>query len=171
MPDHGKPVSFDDRYVSPYYLQLMATNAAEADEVVLREIRARAGELSVDEVRRLLLDAWRPRVMGAWYAIARPRPELSDAVHTSLHTCQGHLTSPPLIVAALQYAREDTPEALDSYAERDVQHGWGVAGLARAAADVLGERRRTTVPDRPPSTEDVESLTSLRRTAQLLGST
>ena len=48
MPDHGKPASFDDRYVTPYYLHLMATNAAEADEVVLREVRVRAGELSVD---------------------------------------------------------------------------------------------------------------------------
>ena len=170
MPDPGEPVGFDDRYVIPYYLQLMAFNAAEADEVVLREIRIRAGELSVDEVRRLLLDAWRPRVMGAWYAIAQPRPELSDAVHASLRTCQGHLTSPPLIVAVLQYAREDTPAALDSYEERDRLHGWGAAGLARAAAEVLGEPPRTTVAVGSPSTEDVETLRSLRRTAQLLGS-
>ncbi|HEY5980437.1 MAG TPA: DUF6000 family protein, partial [Microlunatus sp.] len=84
MPLPGEPVGFDDRYVNPYYLQLMASNAAEADEVVLREVRVRAGELSVHDVRRLLLDSWRPRVMGAWYAIARPRPELSDAVHASL---------------------------------------------------------------------------------------
>jgi len=170
VPDHGKPVSFDDRYVSPYYLQLMATNAAEADAAVLREIRVRAGELSVDQVRRMLLDAWRPRAVGAWYAIARSRPELGDVVHTSLRTCQGHLTSPPLIVAALHYAREDTSEALDAYAERDLQHGWGVAGLAHAAAEVLGERRQTTDPVRPPATKDVETLRSLRRTAQVLGS-
>jgi hypothetical protein len=170
VPDPGEPVGFDDRYVIPYYLQLMAFNAAVADEVVLREIRIRAGELSVDEIRRLLLDAWRPRVMGAWYAIARPRPELSDAVHASLRTCQGHLSSPPLIVAVLQYAREDTPAALDAYEERDRLHDWGAAGLARAAAEVLGEPPRTTVAVGSPSTEDVETLRSLRRTAQLLGS-
>ena len=169
MPDRPRAGDTADRYVVPYYLQMMATNAADADEALLDEVRLRAGELSPPQVRQLLLDSWRPRVMGAWYAIALRRPELADAVLVSLRTSYGHLTSPPLLVAALEVGGEDSRQAIIDYEHADVAHGWGAAGLARAAADRLAVRQESQSPLPPPTQGDREGFDALRRVAERLG--
>ncbi len=61
-----------DRYVVPFYRHLMADNALGASPELLGAVRERGSELQVDEVQRLLLGSWRPRVMGAWYSAAHP---------------------------------------------------------------------------------------------------
>jgi len=63
--------------------------------------------------------------MGAWYAIAANDERLSSAVHESLETSLGHLTSPPLITAILAYPRADSAELLRDYAKHDFENQWG----------------------------------------------
>lgn len=121
------------RYVQPFYLKLMGWNAANAPEDLIARVRQRGRKLSAEEVVQLLQMHWRPRVMGAWYAIAAHDPSLSAAVHESLETCLGHLTSPPLITAALAYPNAGTPSLLRDYIEMDQRMEWGGAGYASAA--------------------------------------
>ena len=121
------------RYVTPFYLKLMGFGAADADENVTAKVRKRSRELATVDVTQLLHMHWRPRAMGAWYAIAIHDPSLSEAVHDSLETSLGHLTSPPLVTAALAYPNDRTAALLRDYVQTDQQQQWGAAGFAAAA--------------------------------------
>lgn len=152
------------RYVAPFYLMLMAFNAAEADDDLRAKVSTRGRQLSNADVSQLLQMHWRPRVMGAWYAIAARDPSLSMAVHDSLETSLGHLTSPPLITAALAYPNERTAVMLVDYIEADLERRWGAAGFAAAALHRLvptgGEEGRTgALP--PARGEDVQLVDTL----------
>lgn len=121
------------RYVKPFYLKLMGYNAANASEDLAAKVRKRGSKLSLNDITQLLQMHWRPRVMGAWYAIAAHDASLSAAVHESLETCLGHLTSPPLITAALAYPNAGTADLLRAYIEVDQRMQWGAAGFAAVA--------------------------------------
>lgn len=121
------------RYVKPFYLKLMGCNAANASEDLIAKVRERSRRLSAKDIGQLLQMPWRPRVMGAWYAIAAQDASLSAAVHDSLETCLGHLTSPPLITATLAYPNAGTTSLLRDYIEMDRRMGWGAAGFASGA--------------------------------------
>lgn len=121
-------------FVSSHYLELMSYGAKSADRRIASEVRRLGRELQVPEVEMLLGMHWRPRVMGAWFAIAASDDTLSEAVHNSLETSLGHLTSPPLIVGVLTYPNERTLDLLLDYARADRDMGWGASGFAVAAA-------------------------------------
>jgi len=121
------------RFVGPFYRQLMGFNAADAPPDLIVKVRAQSRQLSAERITQLLQMHWRPRVMGAWYAVAAQDASLSAAVHDSLSTCLGHLTSPPLITAALAYPNAATASLLRDYIEADQRMHWGAAGFAAAA--------------------------------------
>lgn len=150
------------RYVTPFYLKLMGCAAGDADTHLITKVRKRASHLSSSQVAQLLQMHWRPRVMGAWYAVAVQDPSLSTPVHDSLETSLGHLTSPPLITATLAYPSQRTATLLHDYIETDREHQWGAAGFAAAALDRLVPAAEGQV-DAPPrfSPEDVELLDKL----------
>lgn len=122
------------RYVHPYYLDLMGYGALRANCDLLDEVRQRSSELDEREIAMLLGMHWRPRVMGAWYAVAANNGALATAIHESLETSLGHLTSPALIVAALRHPTAGTRALLDDYRREDEARHWNVAGFAKAAA-------------------------------------
>ena len=153
------------RYVSPFYLKLMGFGAADVDHDLAAKVRNRGRKLSGADVSHLLQMHWRPQVMGAWYAIAARDPLLSTAVHDSLETSLGHLTSPPLITAALAYPNDRTTALLHDYIQTDLEQQWGAAGFAAAAALSRLEPSREqdlragSLP--PVSTEDIEVVDKL----------
>src|SRR5688500_14801135 len=68
----GRPhVSRDeDRFVAPFYLAMMGTNAIEhAEADLLRRVVAVGRDASAGDVVWLLRGEWRPRVMGAWFSL------------------------------------------------------------------------------------------------------
>ena len=77
------------RYVRPFYLELMGFNAVNASDDLVAKVRRRSRRLSATRIGQLLQMHWRPRAMGAWYAIAVQDSSLSADVHDSLQTCQG----------------------------------------------------------------------------------
>ena len=126
-----------ERYVTPFYLDLMAFGASSADGELTAKVRNQSQTLSSGDVAQLLQMHWRARVMGAWYAIAVQDATLSTAVHNSLETSLGHLSSPALIAGSLTYPNEGTAALLLDYIESDLQNQWGVAGFAAAALSRL----------------------------------
>ncbi|MGD8202440.1 DUF6000 family protein [Ornithinimicrobium sp. W1679] len=121
-------------YVHPYYLSLMSFNATRAEPSMLEEVRVKARKLSQQESAMLLGMHWRARVMGAWYATAINSSALAPHIHESLETSLGHLTSPPLIIAAVRLPTARTAELLDDYGRTDETHQWGAAPFAKAAS-------------------------------------
>lgn len=162
-PDHLR-----EEYVIPFYLDLMDHNALNAEPELLLAVQERAKDLSTKDVERLLHAPWRPRVMGAWYSIANPQPELVAAVHKSLRSSQGRLTAPPLMTAVLCCAGEDTLAAIADYERSDAENQWGADGAARAAAQVLSRRLGVDSPLPPSSGEDLRAMEGLLGIAQQL---
>lgn len=86
---------FVEQRVVPFYLQMMDVNAATADYCFLAAVRASGRQVTPDEVTWLLRDDWRPRVMGAWYAVVFDSRELCEVLSASLVSSAGSLTAPP----------------------------------------------------------------------------
>lgn len=149
------------RFVTPYYLKLMSFHGATAGKRLSQEVRRRSRELTLADVDCLLRMSWRPRVMGAWFAIAVKDASLSDAVHDSLETCLGHLTAPPLILGTVKYPSRRTVDLLLDYARTDAQQDWGAAGFAAAAAARVAPEiaRSSNHPLIQP--EDLRQLTAM----------
>lgn len=148
--------------MKPFYLKLMGFNAANAPQNLIATVRERSRKLSAKDISQLLQMHWRPRVMGAWYAIAAQDASLSAAVHDSLETCLGHLTLPPLITAALAYPNAGTASLLRDYIETDHRMGWGAAGFASGALARLepGNEGRTGAASAVRS-DDIELIDKL----------
>lgn len=66
MKELDDPDDLREKYVIPFYLHLMDHNALNAEPELLLAVQERAEEVSLQDVERLLLASWRPRVMGAW---------------------------------------------------------------------------------------------------------
>ena len=161
------------RYVTPFYMKLMGVGAAEVYDDLGVTVRKRGRHLSGADVSQLLQMHWRPRTMGAWYAIALGDPSLSTAVHDSLEGSLGHLTSPPLITAVLAYPNDQTAVLLRDYIETDLKQQWGAAGFAAAALSRLvpedaQDVRAGAAP--PMSAEDVALVDKLMHFGGLLQS-
>jgi Family of unknown function (DUF6000) len=133
--------------VQPFYLQMMRLNAVQAGSEMTEMIASVAADVTVTEIVTLLRSDWRPRVMGAWFATAHDAAGIAEAVVDSLGTCFGSLTSPPLVTAALVHAGPTTLEALRAYVERDASNGWGAAGFAVAAIELLGGAVTAAIAD------------------------
>ena len=130
---HG--VSPDERrFVEPFYLAMMGTNAIEhAEADLLRRVVAVGRDASAADVVWLLRGAWRPRVMGAWFSLLHGSEAVTRAVLQSLETSSGSLTAPPLAVASVLLANHEAQSALGAYVAQDVRHGWGSAVFVSAA--------------------------------------
>jgi hypothetical protein len=135
---HG--VSPDEhRFVAPFYLAMMGTNAIEhAEADLLRRVVAVGRDASAADVVWLLRGAWRPRVMGAWFSLLHDSEAVTRAVLQSLETSSGSLTAPPLAVASVLLATHEAQSALAAYVAQDVLHGWGSAAFVSAAMEHLG---------------------------------
>lgn len=123
--------------VAPYYLKLMGTGIARADDRLLRSVGRSSRRVTDEQVLLMLQGTWRPLVMGAWYAIARNDSRLTVPVHDALESCLGHLTSPALITATLFYPSPRTSALLQDYAAVDRERSWGMSQLAEVAIQHL----------------------------------
>lgn len=131
----------EDRFVTPFYLAMMGTNAIEhAEADLLRRVVAVGRDASVVDVVWLLRGEWRWRVMGAWFSLLHDSEAVTQAVLRSLETSGGSLTAPPLAVAAVLLADHEAESALAAYVAEDVLHGWGSAEFVSAAMEHLGMR-------------------------------
>lgn len=166
-PDYDAMTAADDRLlelggmdlVSPHYLKLMGSSAADADRDVLGNVAHRSRAVTDEQVRLMLAGGWRPLVMGCWYAIAIDDDALSDPVHDALETCQGNLTSPALITATLFYPSVRTLPLLVDYAATDRRMGWAAADIADAA--VLRVTGRPPADGAAPAADAVARLEGL----------
>lgn len=128
-----------DRLVTPFYLKLMRTNAAQYGEELEADLVAVGLAASAQEVVYLLRDPWRSTVMGAWFSLlhgddADVRAELFRALARS----HGSLDAPPLVTAATVLAGSDAVAAIEEYAARDAAGDWQASGFAGAAVEHLG---------------------------------
>jgi len=153
--------------VDPYYLGMMQLNGLDADESLLRSLAASGRTTSSDEVAALLRDAWRERVMGAWFALFHDERDLGEALASSLATASGSLTAPPLAVAAVVVLGTGACDALAHYAVEDAAHGWGACGFAAAALTHLDGAAAAC----QPTDDDRQAFTALLGVARSLAST
>ena len=168
MKELDDPDDLREKYVIPFYLDLMDHNALNAEPELLLAVQDRAKELSIKDIERLLQASWRPRVMGAWYYMANPRAELVDAVLYSLRTSQGRLTSPPLMTAVACWGGEEGLAAIAEYEAADAENQWGADGAARAGSQILSRRLGLDSPLLPSSAEDLRAMEGLLAIAQQL---
>ncbi len=125
-PDHS-------RFVNPFYLHMMRTNAAKHGNDHLPALKERAREITDDIVIELLRDPWRSTVMGAWFGVARDSPAVRREVGRALAMSDGTLTSPPLAVAAVALEGENAAPLLWAHRRLDQTYGWGGAQFIDAA--------------------------------------
>ena len=142
----------EDRFVAPFYLAMMGTNAIEhAEADLLRRVVAAGRDASAADVVWLLRGAWRPRVMGAWFSLLHDSDAVTRAVLQSLETSAGSLTAPPLAVAGVLLAKHEAQGALAGYVAQDVLHDWGSAAFVSAAIEHLGGRAPVELSERDRS--------------------
>lgn len=135
----------------PYYLNWTSSNALR-HRAQLGQVREAADRISdADALCLVSLVHWRPLVMGAWFALRHPGPEIAAAVLTSLRQSLGHLTSPPLAVAAVLLSGPTAMQALAEYHRSDVTYGYGESELIEAAAGHLAAEYGTPSPLQDPS--------------------
>lgn len=162
------PPALYDRFVQPFYLEMMRTNAVQHGQTLASRI-ARVGRVArTDEVITLLHGFWRERVMGAWLAVLHDDdPEVQQAVLEALVTSHGSLDSPPLATAAVLLAGADALKSLEIYLANDRHYDWGSAGFFEAAIEHIREHQRRAGPDSATS-EDRADFFALLSVAERL---
>lgn len=150
--------------VTPFYLAMMRLNALESDESMLCAVAHAGREASPAEVVQLLRSAWRPRVMGAWYALLHDDPDIPGEVLASLASSEGSLTSPPLAVAAAVLTGAGSIGALERYAAIDVVREFGACGFVAAAIEHVGGTANAC----RPSADDLAHFDGLLHVAKRL---
>ena len=161
--------------VDPYYLGMMQLNGLDADEPLLRSVAASGRTTSSDEVVALLRDAWRERVMGAWFALFHDERDVGEALASSLETATGSLTAPPLAVAAVRragYRSVRPPRSVCRRGRRSCLGSLRVRGRGAGAPGIghnglPADRRRSTglrraARGRPLADLDAVAVTSVR---------
>jgi hypothetical protein len=144
-------------YVIPFYMTWMGTGPTRGTALTqLADMRARAMELSADEIGAMLQMHWRVQVVATWFAIARTEPALAEAVHRGFERCYGTLTAPCFTTAVLTYPNDATADVLRRYRERSVAEHFGGEAIIDAGLRHLGVQP----PLRNPSKED-EDLAQL----------
>jgi hypothetical protein len=128
----------EERYVKPFYLHMMRLNALSDGSEHLAEVRSAGRSLDPEIVVGLLRSHWRPRVMGAWYALFHDPAVIGTELLRSLETSSGDLTAPPLAAVSVAQMQRDALSALEKYITVDLAHGYGAAGFAVAAIEHLG---------------------------------
>jgi hypothetical protein len=124
-----------ESYVLPFYMQL-PTHSAE----LVPSVAATGREAPLADILELLGSDWRPRQVGAWFAIVRDEPEVLPAVLESLRTSRGSLTAPELAVAAIVLCGEEAIPALLDYQTAETERNFGRCGEISAARELLGAR-------------------------------
>lgn len=132
-----------ERYVRPFYLELMGRNAIRHVDKHETSLRALGPTLDASDVAELLGSLWRPRVMGAWFSLFRPQTEVSGELLRSLETSLGGLTAPPLATVAVHLLGDMAAPSLRIYgsteaANRDSFWRFTAAALEHLGADSGG---------------------------------
>jgi Family of unknown function (DUF6000) len=127
-----------ERYVTPFYLQMMRTNAAREGSKLLPQVLKTGAQATPEDILALLHDPWRSTVMGAWLSLLHQDEAITQAVLVALSHSQGSLDAPPLATAAVVLAPERALPTLDDYVRRDLANEWGAAGFVVTAIEHLG---------------------------------
>ncbi|MGC5017107.1 hypothetical protein [Micromonospora sp. DT47] len=149
------------RYVVPFYLDMMGTNALRYGLPSLAAVAEVSRAATPSDVIALLYDSWRPRVMGAWYSVGVGGPEVTAAVLHALATSRGALDAPPLATAAVVLAGPEAVEALEQYFAADQAKGWGASGVIAAAADHVRLHHHVATSLPLPTDADRDTFTAL----------
>lgn len=128
------------KYVQPYYLKMMSLNAIwDAERPPVREVREVSATVPTDVVIDFLRGLWRPRVMGAWYALRQDADLVAEALVESLATSAGTLTAPPLATVTTLMLGEEALPPLNAYAAAAAADPHlGADGFIAAATERLG---------------------------------
>jgi hypothetical protein len=141
------PPVWSDRFVGPFYLQMMRTNAVEHGPALLPALVAIGRTATAREVIALLRDPWRCSVMGAWFALLHDDAVVTTAVLDALAASGGSLDAPPLATSAAVLAGRDALPALEAYAVADRARDLGACGYVAATIEHLGGRTTACAPD------------------------
>jgi hypothetical protein len=138
---------WSDRFVAPFYLQMMRTNAVEHGPALLPALVATGRTATAREVVALLRDPWRRSVMGAWFALLHDDDAVTTAVLDALAASGGQLDAPPLATAAAVLAGREALPALEAYAVEDAARDLGACGFVAATIEHLGGRTAACAAD------------------------
>jgi hypothetical protein len=148
--------------VKPFYLGMMGLNGIRADADRIAAIRAAGASVSVDEVYDLLRSEWRPRVMGAWYALLQEPHLVADELGQSMATSAGTLTAPPLATVTALLLGEAALPSLQAYATAAAANSYlGGDGFVAAAMEHVGGAGLVE-----PTEQDREYLTMMLAVAE-----
>ena len=126
-----------ERYVKPFYLDMMGVNALSQAEEHIPALQRLGPTLDPADLIRLLRGQWRPRVMGAWFALFHAPSTVGDEVLRSLETAAGSLTAPPLATVAVYLLDTTAIPSLATYASSAVASQDGSGRFIAAALEHL----------------------------------
>ena len=168
MPPVDPDADSRARFVQPFYLKMMRLNAIRYGPRLAADIVAAGRAASPSDVISLLRSNWRERVMGAWFALLRDDPSVTEAVLQALSTSHGSLDASPLAAAAVILAGARALPALEIYYAADLANEWGAAGIAAAAVDHLRRTQHLESSVPLPDANAIQSFAKLIEVAEAL---
>jgi hypothetical protein len=149
-------------FVRPIYLSVRMTSPLDPVQGLL--VAEKAHQASADEVLWMLATYWRPRRVGAWFALVHREPEIDLALLESLRTSRGYLTAPDLGFAAARRLGRDALPALHEYQAIALRDELGGLSTITALIESLGDS--SEIAD--STDRDLESLLNRRAWAEFI---
>jgi hypothetical protein len=131
----------ESRFVSPFYLEMMGTNALGLADERRTALIAAGRTVTAGDVRSLFrVGAWRNEVMGAWFSLAVPADSIVAELIVAMSRSRGSLTAPPLAAAASIIAGQDAVPAMVDYINLmlDPRRNDGSDAIVAAGLELLG---------------------------------
>lgn len=116
---------FNEKYIAPFYLELMNLNFVKESETksfeLFRQLRELAAELSNEQLMELLNDFWRPSKGGAWMIGLSNRTELYPELEKYLSSKLVH-HSEHVLINLLILDKEKAGISITNFIEQQVKH-------------------------------------------------
>jgi hypothetical protein len=150
--------------VVPFFVEMMGTNARDAEAPALQAIVAAGRSSTANEVVALLQGEWHETAMGAWYALFHDPQDVGSEIEAALSRTKGSLPVPALTVALVVLARHKAIPPLRDYLKHHDDDEFGSWGFVRAAAEHLG----AVMTHRPPTESERDEFNELLAIAERL---
>jgi hypothetical protein len=166
-PERRGSRRIDRRFVVPFYLKMSGANATAYLHKVERALVRASTKITADEVRWLLSTGdWRRMGMGAWFALAVPPEEVSEAVLEGMAESHRDDSALPLAAVGTILAGPDAIGAMNAYLDRIIDEPRRDQSFEMVAAGIALLGGRPPVEPAAWATEGFEELLAVAQDLQ-----